>query len=130
MILPGVRAGAIGGEDSGLHSELLGDKSHRFGRGRAEVVWDKAHEAQGAQLQSIAKAVVGRPGAWHMLQIMLRERKKCDEVLRHDDLGKAIAPGPFGLGEKLDRHGHLRVDGNLRLAPRIAWKKMTGCILA
>jgi hypothetical protein len=70
MILPGVRASAISGEDGGLHGELLGDKGHRFGRGRAEVVWDKAHEAQGTELQRIAEAVVGalergiRSGSW------------------------------------------------------------------
>jgi hypothetical protein len=62
MILPGVRASAISGEDGGLHGELLGDKGPRFGRGRAEVVWDKAHEAQGTELQRTVAAWWARSG--------------------------------------------------------------------
>jgi hypothetical protein len=110
--------------------ELLGHKRHGFGWGTAEVIWYEAHEAQRTELQGIAETVMGSARARYALVISVREGKEDDEVLIRDHFGEVITLGPFGLGKELHWHSHLHVDGNHRLAPRDAWRKIRGCILA
>jgi hypothetical protein len=99
MILPGVRASAISGEDGGLHGELLGDKGHRFGRGRAEVVWDKAHEAQGTELQRTVAAWWARSGrqgqAVH--EYLIEQPAGGWPTVSEDFVRQAPYPSPFAV---------------------------------
>jgi hypothetical protein len=130
MILPGLRPPAVGGEYVGRDAQLVGDKAHRIRGHTAEIVWHKAHEAERTELEGIAEAIMRLTGVGNTASIPLGQRKERDEILIGNDVRKPIAPGTFGLGEELNRHDHLRVDGNHRLGPRLSWRKRGGCILA
>ena len=130
MILPGLRPRAVGGEAVGGDGQLVRDKGHGVGGCTAEVIGHKAHEAECTELEGIAEAIVRVTRAGNTAQIPLGQGKERDEVLRGNHVREPIPPGTFGLGEELDRHRHLRVERNLRLAPRLSWRKRGGCILA